>query len=414
MSTIHDETRKRIREGNQKVIAKNLSGNKVMKTMRERFARKFGFDPTDEKKFPLMSEGFSFQRCKEMIESNPKFREADTSGAFVQLLRAGIQLAVNSAYELASYATTWEDWTMVVNSKKREEPYAPMVGLTFPSEIAEGGKYPETGAFALDLKLRNRKFGSMYSVTWDLEEDDQTGQVMKNAKSLGEYMRLAVEVVVYGKLAALSGGCTYSNLKVRAPEMVPSYETGSGYPFCASGALYGGGTNRPASYGLLTLDTLRIARQTLAQQKNQLGLKMEMMPDTVLCGPHYELDSSVLAHSVYYPVTPASSAGAVGGIHSNNPLVGKFDTIVSKYHFKQTGVVDDGTGTMWYHLDKKRTGAGGFIVQMRTAAEVINEAANSGESFERDLIRFKARSRFNADIVEPRFIFRGNDGSITS
>lgn len=412
--SVHEETRKRIREANLKVVQKNLSSNKSMKVMRERFARRFGFDMTDEKKFPVMQEGFSFQKCKEMMESNAKFREADTSTGFVQLLRAGIQLAVNAAYEMAQYATTWEDWTMVVNSKKREEPYAPMVGLSFPSEIPEGGKYPEVGAFALDLKLRNRKFGSMYSVTWDLEEDDQTAQVMKNAKTLGEYMRLAVEVVVYGKLAAVATGCQYSNLKVRPPEMKPSYETGSGFPFVASGGLYGGGTNRPATYGLLNLDNVRIARQTLHQQKNQLGLKMEMMPDTILCGPHYELDSATLAHSVYYPVTPSASAGAVGGIHSNNPLVGKFDTIVSKYHFGATGVVDDGTGTMWYHLDKKRTGAGGMIVQMRTAAEVINEAANSGESFERDLIRFKARSRFNAEILEPRFIYRGNDGSVTT
>jgi hypothetical protein len=55
-----------------------------------------------------------------------------------------------------------------------------------------------------------------------------------------------------------------------------------------------------------------------------------------------------------------------------------------------------------------------MIVQMRTATEVINEAVNSGESFERDLVRFKARSRFNSEIVEPRFIYRGNDGSVTS
>jgi hypothetical protein len=398
-----------IREQNEKVIKKVVHESRSMRKLKESFRNRFGFDMTDAAKFPVLSDGFSFQRCREMIEGSKKFREADTSTAFVQLLRAGIQLAVNQLYE--NTKTTFEDWTMTVNSNKREELYAPLVGIGFPSEVAEGGKYGEVGAFGIDLKLRNRKYGSLYSATWELgEEDDQTGQIMRAAKIMGEYMKLVVEAVVHGKLAAVSGGVQYQNLKVRACEMVPSYE--GTYPFATS--LYGGGKNKPATYTLLDLTNLKIARQTLNQQKNQLGIKMEVLGDTVLCGPHFELDAATLAHSVYYPVTPSASAGVVGGSHSNNPLVGLFDTIISKYHFGPTGVIDDGTGTMWYHLDKKKTSAGGFIVQLRTAAEVIHEAVNSGQSFERDLVRFKARSRFNSDFVEPRFIYRGNDGSVTT
>lgn len=408
---------KRIMERNRAVLDKVLTGSKEVKEMKETFKRRFGFEMTDAKNFPVLMESeydgkkntdvnpnFSFARLRESLPS--KLKEADVSSSFVQLLRAGIQLVVNNMYHMAE--TTFESWTTTVQSKKDTEPYAPMVGIDFPTEIAQGGLYAEVGALGLDIKLANRKYGSLYAASWELTEDDQTNQIMRNAQTMGEYMKLVVEVVVHGKLASVTAGSTYSNLSVGASETKPSYETT--WPF--STALYGGGANRPSSYVALTQAAIQAGFTALRQQKNQLGLKMEVDPDTILCGPKYEFDTAIIANSAYYPSVASASAGAVGGQFAINPLKGKFDVIISKYHFKQTGVVDDGLGTMWYLADKKKTSNGAFIVQMRENATVINEAPNSGESFNRDLLRFKARSRFNADFIEPRFIYRGNDSSV--
>lgn len=403
------------RERNESILKKVLLGSKEQKELREGFKRRFGFDMEDGKKLPVLressgmktkldiNEGFSFMRAKESLN---KLREADTSSAFVQLLRAGIQLVVNNMYQLTD--TTFEEWVTVIQSKKDEEPYAPIVGIDFPAEIAKGGLYSEVGAFGLDMKLKNRKYGSLYAAEWELTEDDQTGQIMRSAQTMGEYMKLVVEVVVHGKLASVAAGVSYSNLKVGPSEMQPSYE--STWPFSTS--LFGGGANRPSSFAALSQPAIQSGFTALRQQKNQLGLKMEMEPNCLLIGPKYEFDTAVIANSAYYPSVAGTVAGTTGGQFAINPLKGKFDTIISKYHFKNTGVVDDGTGTMWYIIDKKKTANGAFILQMRENASVINEAPNSGESFSRDLIRFKARSRFNADVIEPRFIWRGNDSSV--
>lgn len=406
------------RERNAAVLKKVLTTSREQKELRESFKRRFGFEIDNHEKLPVMresttsetklevNESFSFQRLRESLGS--KLREADTSSAFVQLLRAGIQLAVNNMYQIGK--TSFEEWVMTVQSKKDTEPYAPVVGIDFPTEIAKGGIYGEVGNFGLDLKLENRKYGSMYACEWELSQDDQTGQIMRSANIMGQYMKLVVEVVVMAKLASVSTGCTYSNLKVGKSETQPSYE--GTWPY--STALYGGGKNRPASYTLATQAAIQSAFIALRQQLNQQGLKMEVDPDALLIGPRYEFDTAIIANSSYYPSVASATAGAVGGPFSINPLKGKFDVIISKYHFNNLGVVDDGTGTQWYAIDKKATANGGFILQMRENATVINEAPNSGESFNRDLVRFKARSRFNADHLEPRFIFRGNDGSVTS
>lgn len=408
----------RILESNKRVLSQALTGSAEAKEMREQFKRRFGFEMTDSVKFPVMKESkdengkaytevnpsFSFARLRESLGS--KLREADTSSAFVQLLRAGIQLAVNNMYHMTE--TTFEKWVMTVQSKKDTEPYAPLFGLGFPGEIAKSGKYPEVGAMGGDFKLKNRKFGSLYAAEWELTEDDQTGQIMRNAQIMGEYMKLVVEVVVHGKLASISAGSVYANLTVKASETQPSYETT--WPFATS--LFGGGKNRPTSYVALTQAALVAGFQALRQQKNPLGLKMEVNPDTILCGPKYEFDSAILANSAMYPSVVSATAGAVGGVYAINPLKGKFDVIMSKFHFNNSGAVDDGTMTMWYLIDKSKTGQGGFVLQMRESATVINEAPNSGESFNRDLLRFKARSRFNADYIEPRFLYQGNDGSV--
>jgi hypothetical protein len=40
------------------------------------------------------------------------------------------------------------------------------------------------------------------------------------------------------------------------------------------------------------------------------------------------------------------------------------------------------------------------------------EARNSGASFEYDVLRFKARMRGNADFIDSRFAWQGNNGSV--
>lgn len=402
------------RKDNIAEIQKNLWQNKEMMFMRERFQRKFGFDFCDRKEFPVHERGFNWQKVAKKLgfpSVDMAVREADSSSTFVQVLRAGIQSLVNSSYE--TVPTTFESWTSTVNSTRDTELYAPLHGVGFLSEVGKQELYAETRAAGLDIKLKNRKYGVMYAVEKELLEDDQTGQFAKQAGLLGEYAKLAIEAIVYFKLTGQGG--TYSTLTVPATETDPSYE--ANYPFAQSSSPFrGGGFNRPASYGALTQANIQSGFIGLMQQLNLLGLKMNVDPSRLLISPFYRFDAAVLLNSSFYPsvpgisgATPSSSAGTPGGSFAINPIESIAALTVSRFMPDNNNSVGSSTGSKrWLLIDDHKPF---FVCQIRQAAEVLQEAPNAGQSFDRDVIRFKLSLRANADWIDPRFAWQGSDGS---
>lgn len=384
-----------LREKNAAVHKRVLLESQEIKTFRQGFKKSHGFDPlTETDKFPVMQENFSWRK----VES--KLQEADASSSFVQFLRAGVQAITNSMYEAT--ATTYEDWVTVVQSSKDTESYAPNHGVAFPRQVGPSQLYPEVGVAALDIKLKNLKFGAIYALEKELLDDDQTGSFQRQAGMLGEYMRILQEVLVYGKLASVAG-MKYIDYDIPVSETKPSGETN--YPW--STALIGGGATRPASYGALTQGNIQAGLTALMNQKNLQGIKMLVKPSRLIVGPAKQFDASVLLNSAYYP-SGAATAGNPGGAFAINPIKGIVDLTVSRFVFKNDGTVD-GTSSAWYLVDDSKPF---FIMQVREGVTVEQEAPNAGEAFNRDIYRFKARSRMNADFIDPRFAWQGSDGSI--
>ena len=137
-----------LREKNAKVIKRVIENCKEAKNERETFKAQWGVDPTDPN---MLKEGFSFKKAAEKMAS---FREAEVSTAWTQLLRAGVQNIANNAYQ--TYPTTWESWVTVVPSDKDTELYAPLHSVGFPSEVSQGGLFPEVSTAGLDIKLKNK------------------------------------------------------------------------------------------------------------------------------------------------------------------------------------------------------------------------------------------------------------------
>ncbi len=388
---------------------KALYDNDIVKPFREGMKRQFGFDPVmDTAKFPVQEMGFQWKKVRESLREQSwkkgRFSEADTASDFTQFLRAGIQQIVNSLYEVTD--TTYEDWVTVITSDKASELYTPHHGVSFPKQIGNSEKYPEVASAALDLQLRNYKYGSIYGVEMELLDDDTTGQFQRNAGYLGEYSRLLWEVLVYGKLASVAD-MQYDQFIIPQTETKPSNETN--YPYATSAAPFvGGGSNRPVAFGVLTQSNLQDGIIGLMNQKNLHGLKMTVRPNRLIVSPQRSFDAAILLNSSYYP-SGAAAAGAVGGAFAINPVKGVADLTVSRFVFKDDGTVN-GDSEAWYLCDDKKPW---FLLQMREAAAVIQEASNSGASFDTDVIRYKSRSRGNADHIDPRFVWQGNDGSAT-
>jgi len=398
----------RVNEANPravKAVEKNLWENKEIKYMRERFQKSFGFDFADRKKFPVMEDGFSWNKCAQKLgypSVEMALKEADSASTFTQVLRAGIQSIVNASYQ--TVPTTFESWVSTVNSNKDTELYAPLHGIDFLREVGKQELYGESRAAGLDIKLYNRKYGTMFAVEKELLMDDQTGQFAKQAGLLGEYAKLAIEAIVYAKLAGIQS--QYAQLIIPATETKPANE--SAYP--GSVSLQGGGAHRPATYGLLTQPNIQNGFIALMNQKNLLGLKMAVDPNRLLIGPQWRFDAAVLLNSSFYPSQPGSTQGNTGNTFAINPIESIAALTVSRFMAKNDGTMD-GTSKAWYLIDGNKPW---FIAQIRQAAEVVQEAPNAGESFDRDIIRYRLSLRANADHIDPRFAWQGNDGSVTS
>lgn len=389
MSTVNP-----LRERNKKVLERMLINQDGVKQLRESLRKKHGAEQIDKMDAALLEGRFSWRKLETQL------MEADMSSAFTQFLRAGLQTIINGAYK--SVETTYGDWVTVTSSSKNTEIYAPNHGVSFPRDVGPGELYPEVGVAALDLELKNLKFGSIYALQKELLDDDQSGTFSQQASLLGEYMALLSEVLCYGKLASVAN-MQYIDYVIPTSETKPSYE--SNYPW--STAFRGGGANRPASYGALTQANVQAGIIGLMNQKNLQGIKMAVQPKRLLLGPALEFDAAVLLNSAYYP-SGAAAAGQVGGAFAINPMKGILDMTVSRFVFKNDGTVA-GDSKAWYIVDSTKPF---FVLQMRQPVSIEQEATNSGESFNRDIYRFKASSRMNADWIDPRFAWQGNDGSV--
>jgi hypothetical protein len=393
-----------LRERNRARLAKHFKNNKETRAFRETMKKRWGLDPLSadgEKKFPVLKESFSWSKFRTQLDS--QLREADTSSAFTQFLVAGLLQNINAMYQQVK--VSYQDWVTVTPTNLVETPIAGLQGLQFPREVGSQMPYPAVGAAALDLKIRARKYGSMYEVEKELLEDDQTGQFKEQTGMLGEYLQLLIEVLAYGKLASVAN-MSYAGFDVPISETKPSYETN--WPWTpASAAFKGGGFNRPASYGTLTQANVQAGIEALMQQKNLLSQIMLVNPTRILISPAYRFDLAVLLNSSYYP-SGAAAAGSVGGAFAINPLQGLADATVSRFMPDNNGVFGNNSKA-WYLVDSTKPWIQ-FLTKVPVGVE--QEAPNAGQSFERDIVRTKCYTRGNVDIIDPRFAWQGSDGSV--
>ena len=392
-------SRRHSAKDNKKVLESAMRKTDNMKELRESILSMCGLDILDSKNFPVSDPTFSFAAAKK------KMKEAVGLSGFPQLARAGVQVAFNNA--VMAYAdTTYGEWTHTQPSDKMTELYAPLHGISFLQERGPTGKFVESQVAGLDISLENREFGQILSIDQNLLEDDQTGQLAQLAADLAEWTELLKEVYAYGKLASVSGGCTYAGLNVPISETKPSYETN--YPWAAStGTLRGGGYNRPTSFGALSQPNIQSGIIALQAMLNLLKLKMVVTPKLLTVSPQKQFDAAVLMQSSLNPTTAASSAGAVGGAYSINPIKSILDVNVSRFVFDNTGSAA-GTSTAWYIMDTIKPW---FVMQLRDPGSVIMENPESGESFTRKVQRHRLDVRMNADFIDPRFVWQGSDGS---
>lgn len=325
---------------------------------------------------------FSFRRMREAAERIADLYEANAVSTFGYLLRSAVQEFANDVYN--DLPVIYPNFVTEINSRRRSEVYGGLYRPALPRQTDAGEKFQETTFKGFERELVNYKHGHVEKFERELFDDDQTGQVRVRAANLGEGFRIYEEIYVLKRL--------FNNTNAVSSEEgvdVPPSTYNSGVPFTTAIG------NRPATYGVLNATTLEAAHVAGRSIRDPLNRKFLVIPRVLITSVRDEFKAWTLLNS-------PNQAWNNSGAYSNmvNPLQGRYTPYASPF-------VPD---YAWMIGDPQR----GFVFQRRDPLEITQEDVQSGDSFRMEVYAFRARERFEADWIEPRFCYLGNDGTVQS
>jgi len=377
-------------EKNEKV-AKDLQA--ISHRAIEQTAKQYGI--TDWKKvLDFNRPDFSIKKFREGAYTVAmKTQEAQSELAFGQLLRAGVQNIFNDIYQAVE--VTYTAAVRETASNKRQEFYSPLERVGFPKRVERGDAFPETNMKGLDIELINTKYGMMFAFERELADDDQTGQIIQRAGQLGENARIYEEAYVWARIMNAVG----ASLDGEALPMSATYTTP--YADAAAGGLHGNGRGvnslAVASSARLSQSSIQAGWILAKKMLDQSGRPMVCTPKVLAVSPQDIFFANILISSASFPSavsTASADKGSVGSIMAMNPIQNLVGVVSSRF-IQDYGalLIDSGKG---------------FVFQRRDPQEVVQENPQSGPAFSQEVFRYKTRSRWEADFIDPKFTINLN------
>lgn len=376
----------------------SLYGGRV--PMVESIKRRYGVD--------LESVGFnkptfSWKRFGEACKAlSKKLNEAVSEPTQTALVRAGINLIADEWYQLVP--TDFERCFQVVGSSHYEELYAPLHRGGGPVRLMEQEPFRGTDLVGLDVKLRNWKFGAMLPIARELFEDDQTGQVSARVQDLAGNMKLLQENWAFQRFIGSQASAQVGS------DTIPASETQSSvWSTSLSAGVRGTVSNKLTAYAAfseLNLQTLDVLAMNMYDLN---GNRILVNPNMLLTGTSIKFAAEILvgnANGYFASTVPdslvntggKSSTSNIGTSFAKNVMAGRYEVVTNRFlPATAYGIMEKGKG---------------LVVQLRVPVELVMEDPNAGESFRRDAYVWRSRARFNADWIDPRFAFLGNDGTV--
>ena len=389
-------TKTNLMESNEKVLKQN---QEISVKAIEQTAKQYGI--TDWKKvLDFNRPDFSIKKFREGAYTVAmKTQEAQAELAFGQLLRAGVQNIFNDIYQAVE--VTYTAAVREAASNKRQEFYSPLERVGFPKRVERGDSFPETNMKGLDIELVNVKYGMMFAFGRELADDDQTGQIVQRASQLGENARIYEEAYVWNRIVNASG----QSLDGEALPLSSTYSTV--YADAAAGGLHGQGkgvNSLPVSGSArISQGSLQAGWILAKKMLDQSGRPMVVTPKILAVSPQDIFFAQILLNSEQNPSmssTASADKGAVGGIMSVNPIQNLVGVVSSRFIADYAAIlIDSGKG---------------FVFQRRDPQEVVQENPQSGPAFSQEVFRYKTRSRWEADFIDPKFTINLNPGLASS
>lgn len=322
------------------------------------------------------SPNLSFRRLREAAERIAELHETNSVTTFGWLLRSAVQEFANDVY--GNIAVTYPNFVTEIQSRRRSEIYGGLYRGTMPRLVDAGEKFQDTTFKGFERELINYKFGHIETFERELFDDDQTGQIRARAGNLGENFRTFEEIFVISRL--------FGSARTEEGVDVPASTYNNGNVFTTAIG------NRANPYVRLSASALESAHVAMRTMVDPIGRKFLVNPTTLIVSPIDEFEALRILNSPMNGGTATNPAGFV------NPLQGRYTVYASPFVESKA----------WLIGDPKR----GFVFQRRDPLEIVQENPNSGQGFEQEVYAFRARERFNADWIEPRFAYLGDDGSV--
>lgn len=330
-------------------------------------------------------------------------KEAVSEPTLIQLVRAGVNIFSNGWYEYVP--TDFEKVFSVVPSKYAVELHAPLHLAGAPARAMEQEPFRMTDLKGLNIQLRNWKFLAGLPIARELFEDDQTGQVSQRLQGIAANQKLLQENWAFQRWIGTAAAAQIGQDNIPASETYP----GTVYSTSISAGVQGTVANTFSAYQPFSELNLQ-ALDVLAMNMYDLnGNKLFVNPDTLLNGTAIKFSAEILvsnANAYYASTVPSAmvntggkqTATNVGTQFAKNVMAGRYQAFTNRFL----------PATAWGLIEKGK----GFVVQMRVPVELTMEDPNAGESFRRDSYIWRSRSRFNADHIDNRFSYLGNNGTI--
>jgi hypothetical protein len=345
----------------------------------------------------------SFREVRGWAMRNHRLLEMEASSAHSNLLRAGVQVLASARFR--EWPTSFQEAAENHPSNKRQEYYVGTHGAELPTRIEAGNPFREGRVKGFERELINYKYMGGETFERELFDDDQSNEIRNRGMKLGEAQGRLREAYCAGRwkgAAFTLQGYNYpatdftrvnvAGTSITSPFSVNFYNTSVG--------------NRPATFGQLCYHRVVSGIEALHDAVDPNGQRVLIQPNMIYASKFDELEVRQMLESVYYPAIGgfATEQAASGSVEATR---GAMSTNVLRKFGLRDLINPYFSRGEWYLCES----GNGFVNQERDAMEVAQESPDAGKSFDYDARRFRSRSRFEMDWVDPSYTYQGNDGT---
>ena len=309
-------------------------------------------------------------------------KEAATRPEFYRFMTLGLKDLLFKAYREAR--VTYPMLVTFQDSMKDKEGYPSLGALGLPQRVLEGEPYQERSIPADDMvEVTNHKFGEIIAITQELVDDDQTNQIKALPLGLGNAHAKQEDKVCYSIINGNATGYDSQNI------------FSLNHPGYTGGAAIAANDNIYTSV-TLSANAVAVALGIIAGWTGHATDDILDVTATDLVVPqNLGYTAELLTKSNFLPL--AYAAGALGPGASvgqaSNVLKDVGLGVVKSARLDQTSTTD------WYI----KTDFPGLVFQWREKLAWLAEDEKSGARFERDVMRWKSRARWRAQMINWRW-----------